>query len=224
MSSSFLTYTVDLIIQYRELDPSAHRDIIRFYEVNKRSLPHLDVDDYIEIELGYTNALFEIGRYEAFLTSARFLLESLIYYNVKYVNGEDVYEKLLFRKAAAHYHLLELTLAENVLWELLKINPENQTASYLLKRCILRSEPSYLRNTKAVSIFLFLLSAIVIGIELLVVRPFFDHYAQQVEQVRIGIFVFALALLVLSDGWHRLSSFHSVNSEIIRLKSRKKAL
>jgi hypothetical protein len=141
---------------------------------------------------------------------------------VKYVNGEDVYEKLLFRKAAAHYHLLELTLAENVLWELLKINPENQTASYLLKRCILRSEPSYLRSTKAISIFLFLLSAIVIGIELLVVRPFFDQYAQQVELVRISIFIFALALLVLSDGWHRVASFHSVNREIIRLKSRKK--
>jgi tetratricopeptide (TPR) repeat protein len=222
LSSSFLTYTGDLIAQFRELDPGAHREIIRFYEANKRSIPYLDTDDFIEIELSYTNALFEMGRYESFLICARYLLESLIYHNIKYVNGEDVYEKLLFRKAAAHYHLLELSVAEKVLWELLRINPENQSASYLLKRCLLKSETSFLRNARAFSIFLFLFSAIVIGMELLVIRPFFDHYAQPVEFGRISIFLFALMLLVVSDGWHRLTSFHYVNREVERLKSRKK--
>ena len=221
MSSSFLTYADDLVAQYRELDPSAHREIIRFYEVNRNALPHLDIHDSIEIEFGYINALFDAGRFEPFLVCVQNLLEALIFYNIKYVSGEDAYEKLLFRKAAAHHQLLELNTAMQVLWELLKINPDNQAAAYLLKRCLVRSESVSLQNAKAFSIFLFLLSALIIGSELLIVRPFFDQYASQVEVIRICIFIVALLLLVGADGWHRISSFHHVNREIERFRASK---
>ena len=221
LSSSFLTYTEDLIAQYRQLDMGAHRDIIRFYEANKQTLPHLDIDEFIEIELGYTNALFEVGRYESFLITVQYLLEALIYHNIQYVNGEDAYENLLFRKAAAHYQLLELNSAARVLWEILRINPDNQAAAYLLKRCLVKSEPLFLRTAKAISIFLFLLSALVIGLELLIIRPFFDQYAHGVEIARIGIFLFALVLLIAADGLHRLRSFHHVNKEMERFRKRK---
>lgn len=207
-------------MQYRNLDPCAFRDVIRFYEANRKSLPHLDIDDFIEIEFGYSNALFETGRYESFLVNVQYLLEALIYNNIQYINGEDAYENLLFRKAAAHYHLMELNSAIKVLWELIRINPENQAAAYLLKRCLVKSEPTYLQNAKAVSIFLFLLAALVIGLELLLVRPFFDHLSEPVEMSRIGVFLFALVLLITTDGLHRLRSFHFVNREVDRLKKR----
>lgn len=197
----------------------AHRDIIRFYEANKQSLPHLEIDEFIEIELGYANALFEVGRYEAFLVAVQYLLEALIYHNIQYVNGEDAYENLLFRKAAAHYQLLELNSASRVLWELLRINPDNQAAAYLLKRCLVKTEPVFLRTAKAISIFLFLLSALIIGFELLLIRPFFDQHANVVEVARIGIFLFALALLIITDGLHRLKSFHTVNKEIEKCRN-----
>lgn len=221
LSSSFLTYTDDLIAQYRELDPGAFRDIIRFYEAHKQALPQLDIDHFIEIELGYVNALFEMGRYEAFLVTVQPMLETLIYHNIQFVNGEDAYENLLFRKAAAHYHLSELSTTVRILWELLRINPENQAASYLLKRCLVRKEPAFLHHAKAVSIFLFLLSAFVIGLELLIVRPFFDDYAHQVEIGRIGVFLFALILLVIADGTHRLRSFHYVNRKLESFRKRR---
>ncbi|MCB0686070.1 MAG: hypothetical protein KDC53_06085 [Saprospiraceae bacterium] len=218
MSSSFLTYTEDLIAQYRALDACAFRDIIRFYEAHKQSLPHLDILDFIEIEFGYANALFETGRYESFLVNVQYLLEALIYHNIQFVNGEDAYENLLFRKAAAHYQLLELNSAIKVLWELLRINPDNQAGSYLLKRCLVKSEPSFLHTSKAISIFLFLLAALIIGLELLIIRPFFGHLASQVEVSRIGIFIFALVLLIVTDGIHRLRSFHHVNKEIEKIR------
>ncbi|MCB0665298.1 MAG: hypothetical protein KDC80_05715 [Saprospiraceae bacterium] len=224
MSSSFLTYTEDLVAQYRELDPGAFRDIIRFYEAHRKQLPHLDVDDFIEIEFGYVNALFEVGRYEAFLVTTQPLLETLIYHNIQFVNGDDAYENLLFRKAAAHYQLLELNTATRVLWELLRLNPDNQAAGYLLKRCLVRTEPTFLQNAKAVSIFLFLLSALVIGLELLIIRPFYDEYAHQIEIGRISIFLFALFLLIVADGTHRLRSFHHVNRQLESFRKRRNGI
>jgi hypothetical protein len=167
--------------------------------------------------LGYTNALFDLGRYEPFLVRTKFLLETLIFHNVKYLNGEDVYEKLLLRKAAAHYHLMELSTAETVLWQILKMSPDNQAAAYLLKKCMIRQRPEYLRRLQGICIFLFLLSATVIGIELLVVQPFFQQYADEVEQLRIVIFVGALVILMGSHIFHRLRSFHLVNRGILLL-------
>ena len=188
MGTPFITFTDDLIAQYRNLDPSAHREIIRFYELHKKRLRHLDVELFLEIELGYTNALFELARYEPFLVRTKYLLEALIYNNIKYINGEDVYEKLLLRKAAAHYHLLELSTAQNLLWQVLKMNPDNQSAAYLAKKCLIKETPSYFRKTQGICIFLFLVSAAIIAVELLILHPFFDQYARLAEQTRLFIF------------------------------------
>jgi hypothetical protein len=218
VGTPFITYRDDLIVQFRELDPSAHRDIIHFYELHRQQLLDLDVDVYLEIELGYTHALFELGKYEPFLVRTKYLLETLIYHNVKYLNGEDAYEKLLLRKAAAHFHLLELSTAETVLWQILKMNPDNQTAAFLLKKCLLRETPNYLNRLQGICIFLFLLSAAIIAIELLVIHPFYQQYSALVEPGKMIVFVVALALLVFGQIFHRLRSFHIVNRGILQLK------
>ncbi|NND33621.1 MAG: hypothetical protein HKN76_13605 [Saprospiraceae bacterium] len=218
VGTPFLTFTDDLIAEYRKIDPAAHRDIIRFYELHKQRLHGLDVEKFLEIELGYTNALFELTRYEAFLVRTKYLLETLIYHNVKYLNGEDVYEKLLLRKAAAHYHILELSTAQTILWQLLKMNPDNQSAAYLVKRCLIRETPDYIRRVQGASIFLFLLSAAMIAVELLIIHPFFSQHAELLEFVRTSVFLSALGLLIGAQIFHRLRSYHFVNTTVQNLK------
>ena len=184
-------------------------------------LPNLEMEDYLEIELGYTNALFELGRYESFLASTQFLLESLIYHNVQFINGEDVYEKLLVRKAAAHFNLLELEIAETVLWEILKMNPQNRAAEYLLQRTLIRLQPNYLKNCRSLGICLFLLSAIIIGAELLFFRPFYERHVDTLKILEVVVFLGAVFIIVAADSLHRLRSHRRVRNELFRLRALK---
>lgn len=220
MNSSFLTYADALMEEYRAIDRSAHREVIKFYEKYKGSFGDLDTAAYLEIELGYCDALFELGRYESFLAVVQYMLESVIFHNIKYLNDEDVFEKLLVRKAAAHFHLEEYRTSQGVLWQVVRMNPHNHTAVYLLKRCLIKSQPTYLNHLRGLSIFLFLLSALVTAVELLAVRPFFEEYASMAETSRLLIFLLAILLLVGSDFLHRMRSFHLVNNELQKLRSK----
>ena len=184
-------------------------------------LANLEMEDYLEIELGYTNALFELGRYESFLASTQFLLESLIYNNVQYINGEDVYEKLLVRKAAAHFNLQELETAEKVLWEILKMNPQNQAAEYLLQRTLIGLQPNYLKNCRSIGTCLFLLSAIIIGFELLFIKPFYEKHVNTLRILEVGVFLGAVCMIVAADSMHRIRSYQKVKKELFRFRASK---
>ncbi len=211
MSRSFDTYPNDIYSRFCSIDESSYREIINFYEQHLDQFLPLEYEDHLDIRVTYGAALFEVGRYDDFILLADDLIESVIYQNIKYLNGEDIFEKLLFKKAAAHYQLMELDQAEKILWELLKMDPTNSAATYLLKRCKIKRQPGYMKSIKAISIFLFLLAAFVIAVELLIIRPFFAGHSDQVEMIRTGIFVCGVCLLLAADGWHRVRSFHEVN-------------
>ena len=85
---------------------------------------------------------------------------------------------------------------QHILLELLKMDYSNVAASYLLKRCLIRQQPNYLRVTKGISILLFFLSASIIAIELLVIRPFYNDWNSGVEILRSSIFVAGILLLL----------------------------
>ena len=103
------------------------------------------------------------------------------------------------------------------------MNPENAAASYLLKRCLIKNQPNYLRRVKGLSVFLFLLAAATIAVELLLIRPFMHAYVDMVEITRIVIILGGLFILFLTDGWHRFQSFHKVNQAADSLKIKKKS-
>ncbi|MDH3651054.1 MAG: hypothetical protein OEQ53_15310 [Saprospiraceae bacterium] len=218
MSRAFDTYQTDLYSVFKEIEQTAYRDIISFYEGHELSFLHLDHFQLLEIQIAYASALFEVGRYLDFLVINDELLESIIFHNIKLFKGEDVFEKLIFKKAAAHYQLCEFERCEKILWELIKMNPENTVASYLLKRCIIKNQPRFLKRSKSVSIVLFLAAAGIIAIELLVIRPFFDRYSYGVEIIRTSIFLAGILVLILADGWHRVKTFHYVNRKTADLR------
>ena len=214
MADHFETYTEEVFLRFKEIDASDHRQIINFYENNEDVLLHLDLQSYLEVKLAYAAALFEIGDHQHFIPLCDELIEEVIYHNITDIEGEDVFETLIFKKAAARYHQLEYDAAEQILWQLIRINPHHVLAAYLLKRCKIRNQPEYLRQAKSISIFLFLLSACIIAAELLFVQPFFSHHHKDVQVFRTIVFLAGIILLVLSDGWHRMRTFHEVNKAV----------
>lgn len=212
------TYQAEIYEQFQEIDETAFRDIVQFYEHNESTINNLELITYFEIRSAYSMALFEIGRYRDFILLSQDLLEGIIFHNIYILNGDDIYAKVLFKKAAAHYQLLEYDESEKILWDLVRINPNNTVATFLLKRTKIRNQPRYISKLKGVSILLFLLAAVLIAAELLIVRPFFENFAENFEWSRTLIFCSGFLLLVLSDCFHRVQTFHIVNSELDRIR------
>ncbi len=214
MDRSFDTYTERVLDQFNQIDNSSYREIIRFYEQNREELKHLEIESYVDVQITYSSALFEIGRYNAFIKLVDPLIEMVIFQNIVHFKGEDIYQKLLFKKAAAHYQILELKQSQHILIELLKMDPQNAAVSYLLKRCLIKIQPDYLGFSKGISIFLFFVSALIIGIELLAIRPFFKDWSQEVEIMRSSVFISGIFILLGAEIWHRIRSYKSVNKMI----------
>ncbi len=183
------TYHSKLYRDFKEFAASNHRQAIHFYEKHEEAIQRLDFDERFELLVAYVNALFEVGQYQKHLLMVDVAVEEVIMNNIGWYQGEDIYQKLLFRKAASLYNFMEYGRADYILRELVRIDPHNRDAIQFLKKCLRKKDAALLNIAKACSIFLFLLSAMIIGIEVLAVRPFYSMYTGLVETSRNTIFL-----------------------------------
>lgn len=197
------TYHSKIYRDFKEIDAANYRRIIRFYEDKEEEVRRLDVEEYFELIVAYVNALFEIGAYQKHLLMVDIVIELAILQNIDWYKGEDIYQKMLFRKAASLYNTLEYDKAEYILRELIRIDPHSEDPILFLRKCLRKKEPAFLSKAKALSIFLFLLSAFVISIEVLFIRPFYKEQADGIEASRTFIFLLGCAVLVGSILFHR---------------------
>ncbi|MFQ5445501.1 MAG: hypothetical protein ACE5FF_01095, partial [Saprospiraceae bacterium] len=130
------TYQAKVFHDFQAIDPKEWRTIVRFYEEYESEIKNLDFGAYFEMVTAYTNALFEIGAYEKHIPMADTVIELSVMNNVRFFNGEDVFHKSLFKKAASCYHTHQLEKAEYILRELLRIDPYDDDASMFLKKCL----------------------------------------------------------------------------------------
>lgn len=211
MSSVFRTYQPEIYQQFHEIEETAYHDMVKFYEKHALLIDQLDIEAYFEVKSTYGIALFEIGRYREFIDLSQGLLEGIIYHNIKLIHGEDLYEKLLLKRAAAHYQLLAYDEAEFILRQLIRMNPNNNVAVYLLKRTLIRNQPKSITNVKGVSILLFLTAAALIASELLIVRAFFPEWSDAMESLRNLVFGAGFLALAGADLYHRMISIRVSN-------------
>ncbi len=190
------TYHSRIFRDFREIDAANYRRIIRFYEDKEEDIKRLDFDEYFELITAYVNALFEVGAYQKHLLMVDVVVEMAIVNNVEMYKGEDIYQKMLFRKAASLYNIIEYAKAEYILRELIKIDPFNEDFILFLRKCLRKKEPGFLNKAKATSIFLFLLSAFIISLEVLFIRPFYKNHVDVVEASRTAIFLLGCTALV----------------------------
>lgn len=197
------TYHSKIFRDFKEIDAANYRRIIRFYEDKEEEIRQMEFQEYFQLLTAYVNALFEVGAYQKHLLMVDIVIEMAIVHNVELYRGEDIYQKMLFRKAASLYNIMDYDKAEYILRELIKIDPYSEDAVLFLRKCLRRKQPAFLHSAKAASIFLFLLSAFVISIEMLFVRPFYKQQADEVEMARTGIFLLGCGVLAGSILIHR---------------------
>lgn len=217
------TYRSQIYREFQEVQQNASwHSLTRFYEKHERSISNLDFEEYFELLLCYTGALFETGAYRKHIAMADTIIEISILQNISHFRGDDIYTKTLFRKAASHYNLSETTACEHILRELIKMNPQDDDAIAFLRRCIRSRQPRYIQDSRALAIVLFFLSALVICVEVLFIRNFAPDYTNLVMGLRTGIFVLGLFALVSGDLYHRWETHNAIQRFVEQQRQLKK--
>jgi len=222
MTYSQSAYHSKIFSEFKKIEPEAYRSLIRYYQEYEEDIKRLDFSEHYELLIAYLEALFEIGSYEKFISIVDPAIELTILNNIKFYKGEDIYKKLLFRKAAAHFNNMEFLQAEHVIRELIKMNPGDDISIRFLKKCLRRRRPRYLTNTRAFSIFLFFLTASIIAIEILIVRTFFKEFTFLVEATRTVIFFSGCGLLLGGYLIYRWQVNNRVDAFVEKSKKEKK--
>jgi tetratricopeptide (TPR) repeat protein len=207
---------------FKEIDGADYRRIIHYYEDHEDTILRLDEYECFEMMYAYTNALFEVGYHQKHVLMSDNALAWVMEYNIREHESEDVFATLLFRKAASYYNLGNYQQAEHVLNELVRIDPYDEDVILFLKKCLRKMEPALLDHAKAASIFLFLLTAFIISVEVLFVRPFYKIYINLIETSRITTFIIACSILVFGTLWHYLRVENRVNEFVLQTRRKKK--
>ena len=204
-----------------EIEENDFQQTIRFYEQHLATIKQLDFDEYFELLVIYVNALFETGAYEKHLIEVDVVIENSILRNIQYFKGEDIYRKMLFKKAAAHYNLKNYKKADYVLRELIKIDPFDKDPILFLKKCLRKSRSSVIKVIWAVAIFLFLTAAIVFGLEILSIRSLHEEYLPLTQKIRNGVLISGIVILLLGNFFHRIRIERNVKIFVETIKEQK---
>ncbi|WP_020535060.1 hypothetical protein [Lewinella cohaerens] len=183
------------------IEPKNYHAVIRFYEQWEEQIAKLDDDQHYDLLFAFTNALFEVGAYRQFLAvvDQAVLISLDESYRKEQLQKQHLFEQLLFRKAAAFVQTIEPAKAEHVVRELLRINPNHALAALLLRKTLRQQNTSINTVTRATAILMFGLSALIILIEILIIRSFYDMYTLGVELSRNLIFLGGLLILIIGE-------------------------
>ncbi len=184
-----------IYLQYFGIGDDAWRDKVRFYEENVKNLDALYFDDRIELDMDYLLCLFEVGRYERFLSKIDPILETIIAENIYTFKGDNIFNQLLFRKAACYFQLNQYEKAKYILRQLISIDASNGLYIGLYSICNRKLNNDIYLSIKATAMaaFLIVLSITVVRIFL---EPFFDIYMQPFLVLRTSLIMYAIVCLI----------------------------
>lgn len=217
------TYHSKLYRDFKEIEQNAYQELIRFYEDHEPEIRQLDFEEYFDLLVAYVDALFDVGAYRTHLLMVDVVIETSIQENIILHNGRDIFKEMLFRKAASCFNMRKLDEADKILRQFIRIYPKDEQGILFLKKCLRKKRPNYLNNAHAVTIFLLLLTALVIAIEVLLVRPFYGLFVDLVEQSRISMFVFACTILVIVNLIHRWRVEVNVEKFVNQVRKKRKS-
>ncbi|HLF64725.1 MAG TPA: hypothetical protein VI603_13265 [Saprospiraceae bacterium] len=195
---------------FKAIDSGEYREKISYVDRNRTVIRDLPVVEYAEVMDSYAEALFETGKYHQHIRLADHLTELAIEHNLERINGRDLYFETLFQKAASLYNLDRLPEAVYVLQELIKINPRHESARLFLINCHVEKQKRKLRFIRTMSMVLILSSAVVIAIELLLIRPLLPDSVHGVELTRNTLFISGASILVVGELWVRYRAVSQV--------------
>ncbi|NUO03747.1 MAG: hypothetical protein HUU01_24300 [Saprospiraceae bacterium] len=187
---------------FRSIDPGAHREILHFYELHEADILRTEFEEYFEMLAAYTDALFETGAYRKHLLMADVAIGESMSQDLDLAYGKYIFAQMLFRKAASHFNLGEYRQAEHHIGQLVRIDPDHKEALRFFRKCRYRQRPNWLHQIRAAAIFLFLLAALIICVELLLIRPFYAMHVHLIETSRNTILGMGVLLLIVGEALH----------------------
>lgn len=185
------------------IDKGEFKEKIRFVQKYRSTVYRLPLAEFVEIMDAYAEALFETGRFEKHIRVADELIELSIMQNIGVVRGKDLYFETLFQKAASLFNLDRVAESIHILQELLRINPKHESTRLFLINCHVRVQNQVHKRIRKICMFGILISAAIIAVELLIIRPFFPDFTGPVEMSRNLLFITSVSALVLGELWVR---------------------
>lgn len=178
------------------INPKDFQKIIREYEYNEQAIGQLDPYEHFELTVLYVDALFATGAYRHHLLMVDLVISTSIDRNIQYLHGEDVYERMLSRKATSAFRTFDFATCDHICRELMRLYPENDLHSRLLRRAVFNQQRKRLQFGRGAAIFCFLLTALIIVLDLLFVKNFYPMAHQTFVWLRNGVFLAGIFLFV----------------------------
>ncbi len=186
----------DFYFEYHRMGNNAFRDKVRYYESNKALIHYLTYEERIDVDLDYLLCLFEIGKYHKFLSKVDSLIEIVIIDNIFTYNGLNIYNDLLFKKAACLFNTGQYIKSEIVLKAIVKLDTRNTTARALYGKCKRKQGRDWYEGTKAISVVM-LISAVLIAVaELLIIKPFYSELSSSFSILKFTSFIIGMVALI----------------------------
>lgn len=187
---------------FRSIPYSDYYYLIRFYEQNNEDIYFLPLDEGMIMSYYYANALFETQEYKLHIQIANELLEQSIIHNIRYIDGEDVYMTVLYKKANAHLRLGQLDTAKRLSTQLLRLEPQQLHYQALLRECFLTCRPNWMRPVLTSSAVTTLMGAFTTVI-LFALRSFIEVF-DKLLFIPYSLLAFAtLGLLTTAIGYYK---------------------
>ncbi|MBK7634049.1 MAG: hypothetical protein IPJ13_06920 [Saprospiraceae bacterium] len=184
----------NIYLSYFRLGDDAWREKVRYYEENKKAIDGLYFDEKIELDIDYLICLFEVGRYERFLRFVDPIIESVITENIYTFKGDNIFNDLLFKKAACLYQQYDYKKTKEILLQLIAMDPDNNLYIGLYSICNRKLNNDLYLTLKATAMSALL---IVCGITLarILLEPIFEIYFQPFLYLRGGLILYAIGVL-----------------------------
>lgn len=189
------TQSNQVYLRYFRLGETAYREKVRFYEENPDAISSLYFDERLEIDFDYLYCLFEVGRYERYLAKVDPLIELIVSENIYEHRGENIFEELIFRKAACLYQMKHFQKSETILQQLVRMNRKNSLFIGLYTINKRKIENDVIITIKAMAMASFL---IVIGITIasIFLEPFLAIYLSPFLTLRMVLLIFGICCLI----------------------------
>ena len=191
-------HSSQLYRQLRDVDPRDAQRIIRMYEEQEQEIGRLDVVEYFELTVYYTDALFSTGAYRQHLMMVDLVIQACMTHNIDSVPDidGDIFEHLIFRKAVSTYRLRDYPAAARLARELIRINPNREMYVRFLRIIEFRRQKRLLQFGRGGFIFCLLVTAALITVQLLVLSAFFPEHNQLARSGVVVAFAGGIAILL----------------------------
>jgi len=215
------TYDSEVFKEFNRLDEDNFQSVVHFYEQHKGDMMTLNFDERFIIHLSYCNSLYETNDYKKHLKVSDEIIERSIYNNIQFFNGEDIYMKTLHQKAKSFFHLHKYNASQHIAQELVKMNPGHKPFSQLLNKCLIRQRPILIKRVLAAGVLLYLLSVVLVVVNILLVKPISEVSVQPMEFLRKGIFIAGIGMLFFGIVLHHVLAFIQIRRVKLQAKTKK---